>query len=165
MKFIDFLTTTKCRISIASSQTISSLPDGAACTVFDVLHSWSRGQKNEQQKNAPSPKKQCSCRLSASSKNRAFERCGSTESDENGIFLVSFVGFEKNATHQPTFMERAFCFPGIKTIAQFSAKIHLLVQRSVIFHFPLFVYFVGIKKKNYAITKHNFKIKVHEVLL
>ena len=46
-----------------------------------VLHGWSSGQKNEQQNNAPSPKKQCSCRLSGSSKNRAFERCGSTDTN------------------------------------------------------------------------------------
>ena len=28
-----------------------------------VFHGWSREQKNEQQNNAPSPKKKCSCRL------------------------------------------------------------------------------------------------------
>ena len=38
------------------------------------LHGWSRGQKNEQENNAPSPKKQCRCRLSGSTKNRGFER-------------------------------------------------------------------------------------------
>ena len=39
---------------------------GATCTVCYVLHGWSRGQKNEQQNNAPNPKKQqqCICRLS-----------------------------------------------------------------------------------------------------
>ena len=41
---------------------------------------WLRGQKNEQQKNDPNPKKQCSCRLSGSSENRAFEMCRFTES-------------------------------------------------------------------------------------
>ena len=51
----------------------------ATCTVYNVLHGWSRGQKNEQQNNAPSPKKQCSCRLLGSSENRAFETCRSTE--------------------------------------------------------------------------------------
>ena len=30
---------------------------------LNVLHGWSREQKNEQQNNAPNPKKQCSCRL------------------------------------------------------------------------------------------------------
>ena len=39
----------------------------ATCTVCNVSHGWLRGQKNEQQKNAPNPKKkQCSCRLSGS---------------------------------------------------------------------------------------------------
>ena len=50
----------------------------ASSTVCNVLHGWSREQKNEQPNNAPSPKNQCSCRLSGSSENRAFERCRST---------------------------------------------------------------------------------------
>ena len=44
----------------------------ATCTVYNFLHGWSREQKNEQQNNDPNPKKQCSCRLSGSSENRAF---------------------------------------------------------------------------------------------
>ena len=47
---------------------------GVTCTVYKVLHGWSRGQKNEQQNNAPNAIKQCSCRLSGSS-----ERCRPTE--------------------------------------------------------------------------------------
>ena len=30
---------------------------GVTCTVCNILHGWSRGQKNEQQNNVPSPKK------------------------------------------------------------------------------------------------------------
>ena len=30
--------------------------NGSACTVFNVLHGWLRGQTNEQQNNAPNPK-------------------------------------------------------------------------------------------------------------
>ena len=44
---------------------------GATYTVCNVLHGWSTEQKNEQQSNALNPKKQCSCRLSGSSENRA----------------------------------------------------------------------------------------------
>ena len=52
---------------------------GATCTgVCNVLHGWSRRQQNEQQQNAPSPKKHCTCRLSESSESRALERCRST---------------------------------------------------------------------------------------
>ena len=41
-----------------------------ANSICNVLHGWSRGQKNEQQNNVHSPKKkQCSCRLSGSSEN------------------------------------------------------------------------------------------------
>ena len=42
----------------------------------NVLHGWSRGKNilNEQQNNASNPEKQCSCMLSGSSENRAFER-------------------------------------------------------------------------------------------
>ena len=47
------------------------------CIVCNVLRGWSREQKNDQQNNAPNPKKQCRCR-SESSKNRAFEGCRST---------------------------------------------------------------------------------------
>ena len=36
---------------------IKSTEVGATYTVCSILHSWSRGQKNEQQNNAPSPKK------------------------------------------------------------------------------------------------------------
>ena len=46
--------------------------NAATGTVCNVLYSWSRGEKNEQQNNALSPKKQSSCRLSGSSENRAF---------------------------------------------------------------------------------------------
>ena len=53
----------------------------ATYTVCNVLYGRSRGQKNEQQNKAPSPKTQCSCRLSVSSENRAFERCRSTVGD------------------------------------------------------------------------------------
>ena len=42
-----------------------------------------REQKNEQQNNASSPKKQCSCRLSGSSENRDFE----------GFYVGSWVQF------------------------------------------------------------------------
>ena len=52
---------------------------GATCTICNVLHGWSREQKNKQQNNVPNPTKQCSCRLSGSSENRAFEGCRSTE--------------------------------------------------------------------------------------
>ena len=56
-----------------SIELLYSLPDlGVTCT---VLHGWWREQKNEQQNNVPSPKKQRSCRLSGSSENRAFEMC------------------------------------------------------------------------------------------
>ena len=50
----------------------------ATCTVCSVSHDWSREQKNEQQNSVPSPKKQCSCRLSGSSENRALKRNRST---------------------------------------------------------------------------------------
>ena len=50
----------------------------ASCIVYNVLKGWSRGQKNEQENNVPSPEKQCSCRLSGSSENRTFKRCRST---------------------------------------------------------------------------------------
>ena len=33
------------------------------CTVCNVLHDWSREQKNEQRNNIPTQKKQCSCKL------------------------------------------------------------------------------------------------------
>ena len=65
----------------------------ATCTVFNVLHGWSRGQKNEQQNNAPNPKKQCSCRLLGSSENRSFESCRSTEqlnSSRSKIWVIRF---------------------------------------------------------------------------
>ena len=51
---------------------------GATCTICNVLRGWSRGQNNEQQNNVPSPKRQCSCRLSGPSENRAFKGCRST---------------------------------------------------------------------------------------
>ena len=35
--------------------------------------------KERQRSNVPNPKKQCSCRLSGSSENRAFEGCRSTD--------------------------------------------------------------------------------------
>ena len=44
--------------------------------ICNALHGWSTEQKNEQQNNAPNPTKQCSCRLSGSSENRAFEGAG-----------------------------------------------------------------------------------------
>ena len=50
----------------------------ATCIIYNILHGWSRGQNSEQQNNAPRYKKQCSCRLSGSSENRAFKRCRST---------------------------------------------------------------------------------------
>ena len=75
-----------CRISVLENKTdkntlISSLGGrrttldlldtdtviGVTCTIFNVLHGWSRGQKNEQPNNDPSSRKQCSCRLSGSS--------------------------------------------------------------------------------------------------
>ena len=46
-----------------------ALLKGATRTVCNVSHDWPREQKTEQQKNAPNPKKQCSCRLSGSSEN------------------------------------------------------------------------------------------------
>ena len=45
---------------------------------LNVLQCWSRDQKNEQRSNVLSSKKQCSCWLSGSSENRAFEGCRST---------------------------------------------------------------------------------------
>ena len=48
----------------------------ATCTVCNVLHGWSREQKNEQHNNAPNPTKQCSCRLPGSSENRDLEILG-----------------------------------------------------------------------------------------
>ena len=61
---------------------------GATCTVCKALHGWSRGQKDEQPNNAPNPKKQCSCRLSGSIENRAFERYRSTGDPlERGTFF------------------------------------------------------------------------------
>ena len=35
----------------------TSMEIPATCTVYNVLHGWSREQKNEQQNNAPNPKK------------------------------------------------------------------------------------------------------------
>ena len=72
-----------------------SLSNGAIYTVCNVLHGWSRGQKNEQQNNVPNPKKQCSCRLQGSSENRTFERCRSTESNCNFEIIVVRVGTNK----------------------------------------------------------------------
>ena len=64
---------------------------GATYTVCNVLHGWSRGQKNEQWNNVPNPKKQCSCRLQGSSENRAFERCWSTEANGRNNHVIMFT--------------------------------------------------------------------------
>ena len=44
---------------IKCSFVLTNASEGATCTVCSVLHGWSREQKNEQQHNAPSPKKPC----------------------------------------------------------------------------------------------------------
>ena len=51
---------------------------GRAAQHATPLHYWSRGQNNEQQNNAPiaNPKKQCSCRLSGSTENKALKGTG-----------------------------------------------------------------------------------------
>ena len=60
-----------------------------------VSHGWSSGRKNEQQNNAINPKKQCSCRLSGSSENRAFEGCRSADANvlpiQAGLLQLSFI--------------------------------------------------------------------------
>ena len=52
---------------------------GAICTVYNVLHGWSRAQKNEQQNIAPSSTKQFNFRQ-RSSANRALKWSRSTGS-------------------------------------------------------------------------------------
>ena len=75
----------------------------ATCTVCNVLHSWWRGQKNEQKNNALNPKKQCNCRLSGSSENRAFERCTSTAVGSlYGMYFLGGAGkFGCNSQYDP----------------------------------------------------------------
>ena len=46
----------------------------ATCTICNVLHGWSRGQKNEQQNNAPNPKKTMNQRLSGKVKIELLKR-------------------------------------------------------------------------------------------
>ena len=71
---------------------------GVTCTICNVLYGWSRGQKNKQQDNAPNPKKQCSCRLSGSSENRAFEGwLGLLRLKETGYFMFQTQNYDMAA--------------------------------------------------------------------
>ena len=72
--------------------------EGKTCTIDNVSHGWSRGQKNEQQNNVPSPKKQCSYRLSGSSENRAFERCKSTKINHFAVSVPSITFSQPSVT-------------------------------------------------------------------
>ena len=62
------------------------------------LTRWSREQKNEQQNNVPSPKKQCSYRLSGSSKNKAFKSCRSAVF-VIGLICISAIYFSRRMGH------------------------------------------------------------------
>ena len=57
---------------------IISLNLTAACTVCNVLHGWSREQRNEQQNNVPNPKNNATTGYKGPVKNEAFESCRSS---------------------------------------------------------------------------------------
>ena len=57
----------------------------------NVLHDWSRGQKNGQQNNVPSPKTQCSGWFSGFSENRGFEKYKSTALEAEISSCFSFI--------------------------------------------------------------------------
>ena len=78
---------------------------GRTCTIFNVLHGWSR-DKRTNQNSAPNPNKALySCRLSGSNENRALERCRSTAEWSLG---ASFCPF--NVSDFRLFICDYFCF-------------------------------------------------------
>ena len=71
----------KCNLDCSSKCTLMEIlfqQISIPCTICNISHNFisreMREQKNEQQNNAPSAKKQCSCRLSGSSENRHLEK-------------------------------------------------------------------------------------------